>query len=77
MATIGNFGFDMICVLNDIGWHAKKHHITPEQVRRCFEVGTVAATQFGIIPPQIENADNNFSQAPKPKTSASGHAVSD
>ena len=57
------FEFEMVCVLNDIGWHAKKHNMTPEQVRRCFEVGTVAATQFGIWPPQLE-VDTDFDAAP-------------
>jgi len=28
--------------LNDIGWYAKEHNLTPEQVRRFFEVGIAA-----------------------------------
>jgi hypothetical protein len=32
----------MNATLNDIGWYAKEHDLTPGQVRRFFEVGIAA-----------------------------------
>ncbi len=53
-----DFSFELVCALSDIGRHAKEHNLTPEQVRLCFRVGSVAATQFGILPPQLDNINN-------------------
>jgi hypothetical protein len=41
-------GFEMTRTLNDIGWYAKEHNLTPEQVRTFFEVGAVAARQLEV-----------------------------